>query len=103
MIQSNTEQAARLRVSRPKRPYRRFDDKAIRVLDACEPTLAIPGTKQKVEVLRERFLAMQELWHDNDAPIRREKPLDVVVDKYEFDECELDAMASEWCRRVERS
>lgn len=31
------------------------------------PTKALPGTKRKIEVLRDRASAGQELWHPKDA------------------------------------
>jgi|GEM_PF-6668926 len=36
------------------------------ILGVPEPTMAGPGTPEKIEVLRERFMLGQFLWHDED-------------------------------------
>lgn len=43
------------------------------ILAACIPTIAEPGTPEKVEVLRYRVSKGQELWHDDDPTVRTYK------------------------------
>ena len=33
------------------------------------PTMAMPGTPEKIEVLTERFARGETLWHPKDAPV----------------------------------
>jgi hypothetical protein len=39
---------------------------------AAEPTTALPGSAEKVEVLAERARLGLSLWHPHDAPMDRE-------------------------------
>jgi len=41
-------------------------------LDPPEPTLALPGTPEKVAILEERARLKQALWHPKDAPMDSE-------------------------------
>jgi hypothetical protein len=42
----------------PRQPFRK-----------PRPTLAVPGSKEKIEVLRRRAELLEELWHDDDKKL----------------------------------
>jgi hypothetical protein len=54
---------------------RRLDDFNGRVVLPPQPTLAAPGSEEKIAVLEQRARQRQSLWHPHDAPMDAESRL----------------------------
>ena len=46
-----------------------------RVKPASQPTNALPGSLRKILVLMRRAAAREELWHPDDAPLDKRRPM----------------------------
>ena len=46
-----------------------------RVKPATQPTDALPGSLKKILVLMRRAAAREELWHPDDAPFDKRRPM----------------------------